>query len=416
MYFKRTIEGTIEKLSKSFPAIVVYGPRQCGKSTVVNHVFKERIQSVTLDDPDDLALAINNPKLFLDTYPWPLIIDEIQRAPVLLSVIKRKIDERKQKWMENNQPNQLRYVLTSSNQFELQQGISESLAGRVGVLEMNSFSLAEQEGIEGVPFDPDRNELFKKEQSGRKKYSMIEVFQKIFNGGMPGIVSEGINRDEYFRSYVSTYLEKDIRPLISTGSETEFLNFLSYVALRTGQEVKYDDIASAIGINTRTVKRWLSILQTSGIIAFLQPFRKNTSNRIIKSPKLYFMDTGLASYLCRWPDAEMLSRCAMSGAFFETFVVSERIKSLRFHGLDYRFTLYYYRDIDQKEVDVLYFKNQTLYPIEIKQGINPTKPNKNFNVLEKYHLPIQTGIILDCTDKIRPINERVYTVPVGFIE
>lgn len=281
---------------------------------------------------------------------------------------------------------------------------------------MNSFSLAEQEGSVGVPFDPDRNELKKKEQFGRKHYSMLEIFQKIFNGGMPGIVSEGIQRDEYFRSYVSTYLERDIRPLISVGNETDFLNFLSFIALRTGQEIKYDEIASAIGINTRTVKRWLSILQTSGIIAFLQPFRKNASNRIIKSPKLYFMDTGLASYLCRWPDAEMLSRCAMSGAFFETFVVSERIKSLRFHGLDYRSVLYYYRDIDQKKVDVIYFKNQAIYPIEIKQGINPTKPNKNFNVLEKYHLPIQTGIILDCADKIRPINENVYTVPIEFIE
>ncbi len=416
MYIKRTAELTLERLGKEFPGLVIYGPRQCGKSTLVHFAFDGKFSSVSLDDRDELSLALYNPKLFLESHPWPISIDEIQKAPNLLSAIKSEIDKAKLKWLKEGKSSSLMYVLTGSNQFSLQQGVSESLAGRIGVVELSSMSLAEKEGWEGTAFVPDLSLLRKKEAQGRKVFDRKEIFHQIFVGGRPDVVCGNVSREDYFKSYLNTYLEKDVRKLLSADNETTFRVFRKYVAFRTGQEVRYDDLSSSVGIDVKTVKRWLSILETSGIIAFLHPFRKNASNRIIKAPKRYFMDTGLAAFLCGWPSPERLEQCAMAGAFFETFVVSERIKSFLFQGKDYRQTLYYYRDIDQKEIDVLYERNGEIYPIEIKKGINPTKPNKNFKVLSKYHLPIKTGFIIDCTDKIRPINANVYTLPIGLIE
>ena len=182
--------------------------------------------------------------------------------------------------------------------------------------------------------------------------------------------------------------------------------------MRVAQELHYDEIASSTGIDVRTCKRWISILQTSGIIVLLQPYMANISNRIIKSPKLYFTDTGLCAYLCRWPDAAMLESCAMSGAFFETYVVSEIIKSFYAYNKDISSSLFYYRDIDQKEIDLLYVEGNDIYPIEIKKGINPTKPTKNFSVLEKYKMNIKPGLVIDTCDKIRAINEKAYMFPV----
>jgi predicted AAA+ superfamily ATPase len=200
--------------------------------------------------------------------------------------------------------------------------------------------------------------------------------------------------------------------LIAASRELQFRNFISILALRTAQELHYDEIARTCGIDVRTVKRWISILQTSGIIYLLQPYMANISKRIIKAPKLYFMDTGLCAYLCKWPNAEMLENCAMSGAFFETFVVSEIIKNFHAYNQNPQDRLFYYRDIDKKEIDLLYVEDKSLYPIEIKKGIAPTKPTKNFNVLAKYKLNIEPGIVIDNCDRIRPINEKAYMFPV----
>ena len=414
MYYKRACENTIKEMMKSFPAIAVYGPRQCGKSTMLNMLFNDSIESVTLDDIDELNLAQSNPKLFLDSHPVPIIIDEIQKAPVLLEEIKRRIDLKKLEWLKKSEPYQLLYIISGSNQFELSQGISDSLAGRIGIVELNTFSLSEKLSLPCTLFQPEIDELRKKENI--PVFTKKEIFNHIFQGGMPEIVTQKADRNIYFKSYLETYLEKDVSKLISVGNKTTFLNFISYLAYRTAQEINYNDISSSIGIDVKTVKRWLSILEASHLIVFLQPFMKNVSNRIIKAPKLYFMDTGLASYLCGWPNAQMLENCAMSKAFYETFVVSEIIKTFLYHNEDYRHNLFFYRDIDQKEIDIIYEKNQEIYPIEIKKGIRPTKPNKNFNVLEKFKLPIKTGLIIDSTDKIRPINEKVYTIPIGLIE
>jgi len=229
---------------------------------------------------------------------------------------------------------------------------------------------------------------------------------------MPDICTGESKREAYFKSYVSTYIEKDVRKLINAANETQFRKFLSIAALRTAQELHYEEIAGSIGIDVRTCKRWISILDTSGIIFLLQPYRANLSKRIIKSPKLYFMDTGLCAYLCRWRDAKMLENCAMSGAFFETYIVSEFVKNFYAYNLDPKELLFYYRDKDQKEVDLIYADGAAIYPIEIKKSTTPKNPTKNFKALEKYKMPIGTGLVIDTCDKIRPINEEAYYYPV----
>ncbi len=413
MYIKRDIEESIIKAEKSFQAIVIYGPRQVGKSTTVEMIFGDRFKSVSLDDTRERELALNNPKVFLEIHPWPIIIDEVQKAPNLLSEIKIIIDEQRKTWLKENKKRELMYVLTGSNQFELQQGISESLAGRAAVFNMSSMNQIESQGLSGSLFNPRIKELLEKENSSNVKYkNKKEIFDYIFRGGMPDIVTKNSERDIYFKSYFDTYIEKDVLKLIAASSEMQFRRFISYLALRTAKQVNYEVFGRELGLDSQTVKRWLSILVTSGIIVLLEPYMSNISNRIIKAPKLYFMDTGLCAYLCKWPNAEMLEECAMNGAFFETFVVSEIIKSFYNFNIDIKNNLFYYRDIDQKEVDLLYVENNTIYPIEIKKGENPSKPNKNFNVLLKYGMEIKQGLIIDTCDKIRPINEMVYTYPV----
>ncbi len=413
MYVKRTIEEAILRLGQSFPCIVIYGARQVGKSTTIQHIFGQKYTKVTLDDLDDRALALNNPKLFLETYGWPLIIDEIQKAPLLLDEIKKRIDEARLQWLDSGEPRQLMYILTGSNRFELQQGISDSLAGRCGILEMTSFSQGEKANAAGYLFHPEIAPLLKREKELKQPYrSRKEIFNDIFTGGMPNICTNIADRDTYFKSYVNTYIEKDVRKLISVGSELAFRNFISLLALRTAQEFHVGELANAVGIDTRTCKKWISVLETSGIIYLLQPYMAKISKRIIKAPKIYFLDTGLCSYLCKWPNAEMLENCAMSGAFFETYVVSEIIKNAYAHNLDPQSFLFYYRDIDQKEVDLIYAEQGKIYPIEIKKGIAPSQPTKNFSVLQKYKQDIQPGLIIDTCEKIRPINEAAWMYPV----
>lgn len=413
MYIKRYVEATILAAAKSFPCIVIYGPRQVGKSTTINMLFGDKIPMVTLDDAEDRNLALTNPRLFLERYGWPVIIDEIQKAPNLLDEIKIKIDEQRLKWMRNNEERQLMYILTGSNRFELQEGISDSLAGRCGIVEMLSLSQAEKYNYPNRLFSPDINELLTYERQAKITYrTRSAIYKDIFNGGMPDIFTGVSQRDIYFKAYVDTYIEKDVRKLIAASSEMQFRNFISIVALRTAQELHYDEIARNVGIDVRTCKKWISILETSGIVYLLQPYMANISNRIIKAPKLYFLDTGLCAYLCKWPNAEMLENCAMSGAFFETYIVSELIKNFYAHGKTPKDFLFYYRDTDQKEIDLLYADGVSIYPIEIKRGIAPKKATKNFSVLNKYHLNISTGLVIDSCDKIRPINEHSYYLPI----
>lgn len=416
MYIKREIEDTLLKISKSFQVITLYGSRQVGKTTVVDHIFGNEFNFVTLDDTDELDLAVNNPKGFIDVHPWPLIIDEVQKAPKLLSIIKKKVDEQRAIWLKNSEDRKLMYILTGSNQFELQESVSESLAGRTAVLSLASLSQTEKFGVKGEPLNVNIDKLLAKEEQHNNLFkNKNEMYDLIFEGGMPDVVTKESERALYFKSYIDTYIEKDVRKLINASNELQFRRFISILALRTGQELVYSDIANDLGINVETCKRWISILETSGIIVLLQPYMANISKRIIKSPKLYFMDTGLCAYLCKWPNAQMLKDGAMSGAFFETYIVSEAIKSFYNAGLNYEGSLYYYRDIDKKEVDLLLVENNCLYPIEIKKNEVPNKPTKNFKVLEKYNMAIKPGLVICNTDKIRPINDNAYLFPVSLL-
>ncbi len=417
MFIKRNIEDLIKKCSKEFACITIYGARQVGKSTVLDMVFENKYEKITLDDTRIKELAKNNPKLFLETYGWPLIIDEIQKAPELLSEIKIIIDKQKLYWNKNDLPYELMYILTGSNQFELQEVVSESLAGRTAILNMASLSYNEIVKNEThSTFNPDINTLKEKEKKFKPVYrTRKEIFEDIFRGGMPEYIARKKDRDIFFSSYINTYLEKDVRKLVSADNETTFLRFLEYIALRTACQIDYSDIANSIGVDARTIKRWISILSTSGIIKLLEPYMKNTSDRIVKTPKLYFMDTGLCAYLCKWPNAEMLEKGVMGGAFYETYVVSEIIKSYYNNNSYFNLPLYYYRDKDQKEVDLIIETIEGIYPIEIKKGINPVNSKKNFNILSKYKKTILRGLVIDSCDKLLPINENVYYCPISLI-
>ena len=416
MYIKRDIEKILLDAAESFQVITIYGSRQVGKSTTVDQLFGDKFETVTLDDAEELDMALSNPRAFFESHPWPLIIDEVQKAVGLLSEIKKIVDNQRRIWMKNNEPRQLMFVLTGSNQFELQEGISESLAGRTAVINMSGFTQTEKRGISGSLFDINLQELLNKQRDHKDFYrSSMSVFEDIFQGGMPDICTGESKRDIYYKAYIDTYIEKDVRKLISASSEMQFRKFISLLALRTAQEVVYNEIANAIGINVETCKRWISILQTSGIVYLLEPYMANASKRIIKAPKLYFMDTGLCAYLCKWPNAQMLMDCAMGGAFFETYVVSEIIKSFYNHGIEPNQYIYYYRDIDKKEVDILLVKDGALYPVEIKKGIAPSKPTKNFNVLTKYNMPIRQGMVIDNAEKIRVLNNDAFVLPVSLL-
>ncbi len=416
MYINRALEKQIIKASSEFACVTIYGARQTGKSTMVRYLFSDTFNYVTLDDLSIRDYALRDPKGFLDFYKFPLVIDEIQKAPSILSYIKIIIDNYKEECLKENKPVKLLYILTGSNQFELQEAISESLAGRTAVFNMTSLSFAEKYKYqEQSYFDPNIGVLLQKEKYTHKYLSRKEIFEDIFNGGMPEFVLNNINRERYYNSYVTTYIEKDVKKVISASKETVFLSFMEYIALRTANQIDYADISRSIGIDARTVKDWISILETSGIIKLLQPYMSNISDRIIKKPKIYFLDTGLCSYLARIPTAEILEKSAFAGAFYETYVISEIIKSYYNCSKDYKREIYYYRDKDQKEVDLIIETFEGIYPIEIKKGINRVSPKKNFNFLIKYNKKILNGLIIDSCEKIVPLNNEIYYCPISMI-
>lgn len=418
MYYSRTIEKKINSIKKEYAAITIYGARQVGKSTVVDHIFGEDIPRVTLDDLNERALANDNPKLFLEAHPWPVIIDEIQKGTPLLEQIKIKIDDEKKDRLKENRNVPLMYILTGSNQFELQKAVAESLAGRTAILTMSSLANNEIEKMEGNIFNPDLDVIRKKYKgiNPKKLYkTRKEIFEKIFKGGMPEYIDKKLDRTTFFKSYIKTYMEKDIMKLISVDKERDFLRFLDYMALRTAQQINYDDIARNVGIDSRTVKSWISILVTSGIAITLEPYARNLSDRVTKMEKFYFLDTGLCAYLCKWPNAEMLEKGVMNGAFYETYVISEIVKSYMNAGEDYRQSLYYYRDKDKKEADLIIEGPDCIYPMEIKKGINPVSKSFNFNFLEKYGKQVSKGLLIDSREDLFPINEDNWYLPIYMI-
>lgn len=413
MYYHRQLEKTILKAADEFACITLYGARQTGKSTMVRTLFED-YEYVTLDNSRERSLAIQDPELFLESHNTPLIIDEIQKADSLMEAIKIKIDEAKLNSVKSDGKVSLMYILTGSNTHEIRQKASETLAGRTAIIEVGSLTECEKRQVDGSMFIPDI-ELLKSKKDKLVPKNRFEIFEEIYKGGMPEYWINKPDRNTFFESYISTYLEKDVSKLINVGKLDDFRRFMSIIALRTAQQADFAEIGRAVGIDYRTAKSWVSILEASGIIMLLQPYANNLAKRIIKTPKLYFLDTGLCVYLCGWTDSRILEASPMAGAFFENYVVSEMVKSLRNDGKRIEYTLYYYRDRDKKEVDVLYIMDQTIYPIEVKKGIGKDKADKNFNILEQYNMPIATGLIIDTSDSILPLNRTAYYCPVGMI-
>lgn len=401
MYLTRTMEAKLNYLAEHFPVVIVCGARQVGKTTLLKQIQEKKgeLQYVTLDYPRIRSLAKEDPELFLQQYQPPIIIDEIQYAPELLPYIKMRVDK-------SGLHGQ--YYLTGSQMFHMMKNVSESLAGRVGILSMYSLSRAEIDGRVSMPFLPDKIEVIESDDT------ISDIFEKIYRGGMPRMVTDKeLLPEDYFGAYMQTYLERDIRDLIAVKDENKFLKFLSCVAARTSQELNLADIAKDVEIDRKTADGWLSILVSSGLVYLLNPYAGNTIKRIVKRPKLYFMDTGLACYLSLWNNPKALELSAMAGAMFETYVVSEIIKSYANHGIDVRSRLCYYRDNNGGEIDLLILENGRLYPIEIKKSADPGKAAlKNFGVLE--HLPeeIGEGAVLCMTPMVIPLDAKNRLVPI----
>lgn len=419
-YIKRTMEKTVEKMKKSFPVIMITGPRQVGKTTLLSIMAdknkNEKINFISLDDLNARALAIEDPELFLRTYEMPLIIDEFQYAPNLLSYIKIIVDKKR---LENLKDNNVKcnglFYLTGSQAFETMENVTESLAGRIAILDMNGLTNREIENMEDEVFLPDLEVLKNKKKT--EILSTIQVFDKIIKGSYPEIYkNKEIDRNEYFETYIRTYIERDIRQLINVQDEIKFLKFISNVAVRTGQELNLSDICNGVGITSVTAEKWLSILKNTGIIYLLQPYSNNNVARIVKKPKVYFMDTGLACYLAGYMDSITLEKSAYNGAIFETYFISEIIKSYINNGFDAKKYLYYYRDNNGKEIDLLIIKNNIVYPIEIKKSANPGKEAiKNFSVVNKFGLEVGNGGVICMKSEIFPIDKENNYIPIELI-
>lgn len=407
MYHRRTLEVTLEKLSEQFPVMLVIGSRQVGKTTCLRYIAKKNRHYVTLDDPVLASLAQTEPKLFLERFPPPLLIDEIQYAPQLLPYIKMHVDQNKKSGQ---------FWLTGSEQFHLMHGVSESLAGRVGIANLLGLSRWEAQDLADfdVPFLPDdRHHLNQKLK--HNQFNLKKTYETIWRGSYPALINNPHSDKElFYGSYVQTYLQRDVRHLTQVGNERTFLRFLTVAAARTAQLINFADMARDSDISPNTAKQWLSILQTSGICYFLEPYHHNITKRVVKTPKLYFLDTGLCTYLTRWSDADALESGAMSGAILETFVISELLKSYWHNGL--RAPFYFYRDKDQKEIDLLITKNNQFYPIEIKKTASPTKDAvRHFSVLEKFPEKIASGAVICFCDTVLPITQQVQAIPISLI-
>ncbi len=404
MYIKRQMEQEIINASRYYPVVMVCGQRQVGKSTMLNHIKEKNRKYVSLDDMNARRLAEKDPGLFFETYGFPILIDEFQRVPSILLEIKRITDEKALNGEDVNGA----VWLTGSQKFKMMKDVSESLAGRVAVFDLSSLSAVETEGRNEGLFRADIENI-KQRLSASVKKDIHGIFDSIFKGGMPKVITTDISRDRYYSDYVNTYLEKDIKDLSQVGKLNEFYDFLVFIAARTAQELKYSEIANAIGVSAPTVKEWISILERSGIIYILHPYSTNISKRLVKTPKIYFCDTGLAAYLCRWPNAETLENGAMDGAFFETYVVTEILKS--YYNTGKYPDLYYYRDVDGKEVDLLIVEGDNIYPIEIKKSKNPSSPDKNLSVLKKLDKNIMPALIICMADELVPYSKEVWLCP-----
>lgn len=406
-YLPRTLAKFVTAANRQFPVLMLTGPRQVGKTTLLKSLCEATGQPsrryVTLDNPMLLALARDEPALFLQRFPPPVLIDEIQYAPTLLPLIKETVDASGGKGL---------FWLTGSQPFHLMQNVSESLAGRVAVMHLQGLSLRERlgQGASSAPFLPG-TPLAPHIEPTQPATQLNWLFDHIWRGSFPALSqTDAPDRDLFYGSYLQTYLQRDVRDLAQVGDLTAFSRFLRSAAARTAQLLNLTDMARDVGVAPNTARHWLSILQASGLVWLLEPYHTNLSKRIVKTPKLYFLDTGLAAYLTEWSSPATLEAGAMSGAIFETWVIGEMLKSWWHNGK--QAPLYYYRDKDQKEIDVLIVRDGRIHPVEIKKTAQPGKDSvRHFGVLGKLGLEIGKGAVVCLVPERLPITATDDAIP-----
>ncbi len=402
MYIQRHLEQEVIKASQGYPVVMVTGPRQVGKTTMLKKLASESHQIVSLDNPAVRLMAQNQPSLFLERYKPPVLIDEIQYVPELLTYIKVAVDN-------SNLNGQ--FWLTGSQVFPLMKGIQESLAGRVRLLHLSGLSQSELAGRENEAFPPSIESLLKRSESLTDSKSL---FTAILMGGFPRLLTqEAVTKDGFYSSYLQTYLARDVKEITNVLDTGKFLQFVSLVAARTAQELNLASFSRDLGIDGTTVRRWLNVLETSGIIVNMPAYSNNLGKRVVRRPKLHFLDVGLACFLCGIEDEESLSKSPMRGALFESWVISEVYKSWWNQGKQPR--LYYYRDAAQKEIDLLVDRNSKLYPFEIKLSINSTHVFKNFEVLKTMPIPMEFGGAIYSGSELVAMKNNQWLIPANLI-
>lgn len=409
MYITRHMEKPVMELNEQYPVLLLTGPRQVGKTTMLEHLIEvegKGRKKVSLDDLTLRELAKTDPKMFFQLYQPPLLIDEVQYAPELFPYIKIMVDER-------HQPGD--FWLTGSQLFKMMEGVQESLAGRVALLHLSPLS--QSEIMKRPPEPPFSLELplLSERQNGRQMLNTPKVFQRIHQGGMPALVTGTYsNASIFYSSYIDTYMERDVRRLSNDIDSLKFLRFLRSVAARTSQQVNYKGIADDAEIDQTTTKNWLHVLEALGIIFLLEPYSNNVLKRTVSTPKLYFYDSGIVCYLTRWSSPETAMEGAMSGALLENYTVAEIIKTYQNAGQEP--FLYYYRDKDAREIDLILERDGKLFPIEIKKMASPPKKlTKVFDLIDKSPLQRGTGAILCMADQLGAFDQNNLIVPISLI-
>ena len=409
MYITRHMEKPVMELNEQYPVLLLTGPRQVGKTTMLEHLIEvegKGRKKVSLDDLTLRELAKTDPKMFFQLYQPPLLIDEVQYAPELFPYIKIMVDER-------HQPGD--FWLTGSQLFKMMEGVQESLAGRVALLHLSPLS--QSEIMKRPPEPPFSLELplLSERQNGRQMLNTPEVFQRIHQGGMPALVTGTYsNASIFYSSYIDTYMERDVRRLSNDIDSLKFLRFLRSVAARTSQQVNYKGIADDAEIDQTTAKNWLHVLEALGTIFLLEPYSNNVLKRTVSTPKLYFYDSGIVCYLTRWSSPETAMEGAMSGALLENYTVAEIIKTYQNAGQEP--FLYYYRDKDAREIDLILERDGKLFPIEIKKMASPPKKlTKVFDLIDKSPLQRGTGAILCMADQLGAFDQNNLIVPISLI-
>lgn len=406
-YITRTLEQKILNISEDYSCILLTGPRQVGKTTMLEHLMAgtDRVK-VTLDDTDNRRLAKSDPEMFLEMNPAPILIDEVQYAPELFSYIKILID---------NGAKPGSYWLTGSQSFQLMELSQESLAGRVAIIHMSALSQSEMYGDAASDILHISHDNLINRSNHLTACNVTEMYERIWNGAMPGYRSGKYrDRDVFYSSYIQTYINRDVSDAIPGVDKLIFADFIRSAACRVGQLLNVHDIAQDVGVSDDTAKRWLQVLEKSEVIFYLRPYYNNLLKRTIKTPKMFFFDTGLVAYLTRYSSPEILMNGAINGAILENYTVTEIRKT--WHNNAKECQIYYYRDKDCREIDMILESDGMLHPIEIKRSSNPpTELASTFKVLDKGSVPRGTGAIFCFKEKLSAIDRETYIVPIWMI-